>query len=99
MSLIAEALSAVVSTTRELDGRIWDYPTQKYLPPTTASQAAADTAVDGVIDGALDLIPFPISTNVMGIFTLDITRTKMEAVCEKIRVAVKAYVVATRQGI
>ena len=98
MSLMAEALSAVVSTTRELDGRIWDYPTQRYLPPTTASQTAADTAVTGVVNGALDLIPFPIQTDVMGIFKLNVSRTQMEAVCEKIRIAVKSYVAATRQG-
>jgi hypothetical protein len=97
MGLITEGFSTVVEVTRQLDGRIWDYATQSWIAPTEVSIQAANTAVDEIVASFLDLIPFPISASVLGIFTLTVDRAKMEGVLDKVQGAVRKYVNATKK--
>jgi hypothetical protein len=96
MGILSEAFTTVVEVQRTMDGKIWDYATQKWLSPTPASLTAADTAVTATLGAMIDLLPFPISASVLGIITLNVTRAQMDTAIGKIQAAVKAYVAATR---
>jgi hypothetical protein len=96
MGILSEAFTTVVDVQRNLDGKIWDYNTQKYIAPTTASLAAADTAITATLGAMCDLVPFPIAASVFGLVNINITRTAFDASLAKVQAAVKAYVAATR---
>jgi len=96
MGILAEAFTTVVEVQRTMDGKIFDYTTQKFIAPTPASLTAADVAVTATLEAMLDLLPFPISASVLGIITLNVTRTQMDTAVAKIQTAVKTYVAATR---
>jgi len=96
MGTISDMFNSIIEVQRTLDGRIWDYNTQKWLPPTAASLTAADSAVSSSLGAMIDLIPFPLSINMLGIITINITRTQMDSSVSKIQAAIKAYVAATR---
>jgi hypothetical protein len=94
--LLSEGFVTLISVQRELDGKVWDYATQKWLPPTPESLAAADAAVIETVGAVVDLIPFPIQTSVLGVINLSVSRAAMDAAIAKIQSAVKVYVAATR---
>ena len=94
--ILTQAFVTVVQITRELDGKIWDYPSQLWLPPTTESEQAADDAITGTMEAMLDLLPFPIEASIFGIVQISVNRGQMDTAMDKIQAAVKAYVAATR---
>ena len=96
MGILAEAFTTVVEVQRNMDGKIWDYTAQKWIAPTPASITAADVAVSATLGAMVDLIPFPIAADVLGLIKLNITRAQMDTAISKIQAAVKAYVSATR---
>jgi len=96
MGILSEAFTTVVEVQRTMDGKIWDYTTQKFIAPTPASLTAADVAVSATLGAMVDLLPFPISTSLLGIITLNVSRAQMDTAISKIQTAVKVYVAATR---
>jgi len=95
MGLISEAFLTLASLHREIDGKIWDYTTQSWLPPTSVSEAAADQAITDTMSAALDLVPFPINLDVLGIIQINVDRSKMDTLVGKVQTAMKNYAEAT----
>ena len=94
--ILTQAFVTVVQITRELDGRIWDYPSQLWLPPTEDSETAAHDAISGTVEAMLDLLPFPIEASIFGIVNINVNRGQMDTAMGKVQAAVRAYVNATR---
>ncbi len=91
MSIIAEAVKATIELTREIDGRIYNSNTGTYSPATVESLVQANTAVSTVVGAILDLLPFPVTANIMGLFNLDVTRSEMDVVMAEILTAIRSY--------
>ena len=95
MGLLTESFVTVVTITRELDGRIFDYASQTWLPATEVSKVAADTAIGETISAIVDLVPFPLEISLFGIVKFDIDRGQMDASLSKIQNAIRIYVGVT----
>ena len=95
MGLLTEAFMTVVELTRKVDGRIYDTETNNWLPATTESLASADDTIKEVISAMTDMVPFPIQANVLGIIQLDISRSQMDVMLDKVRATVRNYALIT----
>jgi len=95
MGLLTESFRTVVQLTRDMDGMVYDKNTDTWLPATADSLIAADAAIGGTVSAMMDMVPFPIQTSIMGIISLDISRTQMDTALDKVRVIIRDYVTAT----
>jgi hypothetical protein len=97
MGILSEAFVTVIDVTRELDGKIYDIATDSWLPATTESLAAADTAVGETISALLDVVPFPIEVSILGIVKFNVDYSTMQTSLFKVKDAIRTYVNATTQ--
>ncbi len=95
MGIIVEGIKTIITLDREIDGRIWNPATETWTPATVESEAAADQAIGGILASMLDLLPFPIEADVLGIVYIDIDRADMEKTLNTIHGVLKTYVQAT----
>jgi len=96
MGLLSEAFTTIVEVQRQMDGMIFDYAAQQWVAPTPETLAAADNVVLTTIGAMVDLVPFPIQANVLGIIKLNITRAQVDTMLAKIQAAIKNYTTVTR---
>ncbi len=95
MGIIVEGIKTIITLDREIDGRIWNPATETWTPATVESEDAADQAIGDILASMLDLVPFPIEANVLGIVQLNVARADMEATLDTIYGVLKTYVQAT----
>ncbi len=95
MGIIVEGIKTIITLDREINGKIWDPVNEIWLPATVESEEAADQAIGGILSSMLDLVPFPIEVNVLGIVQLNIGRVDMQTTLGKIHRVLKTYIQAT----
>ena len=95
MGILVEGFQTIVSVTRDLDGKIWDSETQTWLPATPETKEAAAQAIRGTLNAMLDLLPFPMALDILGVIQINIDKSQMETTLTKIQATVTDYVAAT----
>jgi len=95
ISTIASAMNTALEIRRSFDGSLFNYATQQWAKPTPESLAASDKAVMDFLNATLDLIPFPLQTNILNSTYFDITRDAADSAIIKIGNIIKEYVNAT----